>query len=78
MITKMLIVVNGMTGQEMPVKVEEGATPADVLNKLGLPDYRLATVRNRQVLQPGCDVSRTVEDQGRLFVFAPMEVGHNL
>jgi sulfur carrier protein ThiS len=75
---KMILIINGMTGQETPIRVEEGATPVDILNKLGLPDYRLATVRNRQVLQPSCDVSRTIEDRERLFVFAPMEVGHNL
>lgn len=78
MITKTLIVVNGLTGQETPVRVEEGATPADILNQLGLPNYQLATVRNRQVLQPGSDVSRAVEDHGRLFAFAPMVVGCGL
>jgi sulfur carrier protein ThiS len=78
MITKKLIVVNGMTGQEMPVRVEEGATPADILKQIGLPNYQLATVRNRQVLQHSCDVSRVVDDRERLFAFAPMVVGCSL
>jgi len=78
MFTKTLIIVNGMTGQETPIRVEEGATPADILNQLGLPNYQLATVRNRQVLQPGSDVSRTIDDRERLFAFAPMVVGCGL
>jgi len=78
MITKTLIVVNGMTGQETPVRVEEGATPANILSQLGLPNYQLATVKNRQVLQPGCDISRVVDDRERLFAFAPMVVGCGL
>jgi sulfur carrier protein ThiS len=75
MITKTFIVVNGMTGKETPVRVEEGTTPADILNRLGLPNYQLATVRNRQVLPSGSDVSRAVDDRERLFAFAPMAVG---
>jgi len=78
MITKTLIVVNGMTGQESPVQVEEGATPPDILRQLGLPNYQLARVRNRQVLQPRCDVARVVGDGERLFAFAPMVVGGHL
>lgn len=75
MITKTLIIVNGMTGQETPLRVEEGATPANILSKLGLSNYQLAKVRNRQVLQPRCDVTRVVRDRERLFAFAPMVVG---
>ena len=78
MITKTLIIVNGLTGQETPVKVEEGATPADILNKLGLPSYQLATVKNRQIIQRGSDVSRIVNDHDRLFAFAYMEVGQDI
>jgi sulfur carrier protein ThiS len=78
MITKTLIVVNGLTGQETPVRVEEGSMPADILNKLNLPDYQLAKVKNRQVLPENCDVSRVVDDRERLFAFAPMVVGCGL
>jgi len=75
MFTKTLIVVNGMTGQEIPVQVEEGVKPQEILRQLGLPNYQLARVRNRQVLQPRCDVARVVGDRERLFAFAPMVVG---
>lgn len=77
MIQKTLFIVNGLTGQETPVRVEEGATPANVLNKLGLPNYQLARVKDRRVLQTGRDVSHTVEDGERLFAFAPMAVGES-
>jgi len=75
MITKMLIVVNGLTGHETPVKVDEGATPANILSKLGLPNYQLARVKDRQVLSRNSDVSNLVENRERLFAFAPMSVG---
>lgn len=75
MFTKTLIVVNGLTGEETPMMVEEGATPTNILSKLGLSNYQLAKVKNRQVLQPRCDVTRVVKDRERLFAFAPMVVG---
>ena len=75
MITKTLIVVNGMTGKESRVKVQEGTKPADVLGKVGLPNYQLARVKDRRVLRPGCDLAREVRDCERLFAFAPMVVG---
>jgi len=75
MITKTLIVVNGMTGQEKLVSVGHGATPANILNQLGLSNYQLARVSNRQVLQPSCDVYHNTRDRERLFAFAPMVVG---
>lgn len=78
MITKTLIVVNGMTGQEARVRVQEGATPADILKQLGLPNYQLARVSDRQVLKARTDISRTVQDGQRLFAFAPMVVGSDL
>ncbi len=75
MITKTLIVVNGMTGEENRVRVQERTKPADVVNELGLPNYQLARVKDRRVLQPGCDLSREVRDCERIFAFAPMRVG---
>ena len=77
MITKTLIIVNGMTGQEMPVMVESGATPANILSKVGLPNYQLARVKNRQVLRSDCDVTRVTGNHERLFAFSPMIVGDN-
>jgi len=74
-ITKTLIVVNGMTGEESRVKVQEGTKPSDVLSKIGLPEYQLARVKNRQVIQPGCDLSREAGDCERFFAFSPMIVG---
>jgi hypothetical protein len=75
MITKTLIVVNGMTGKESRIKVQEGTKPAEVLSKVGLPNYQLARVKDRRVLRPGCDLAREVRDCERLFAFAPMVVG---
>lgn len=75
MIEKTLFIVNGLTGQETPMLVEEGAAPSDILKQLGLPNYQLARVKDRRVLQRGRDVSRTVENGERLFAFAPIEVG---
>jgi len=75
MITKKLIVVNGMTGKESRIRVQEGTKPAEVLSKLGLPKYQLARVKDRRVLSPGCDLAREVRDCERLFAFAPMVVG---
>ena len=75
MITKTLIVVNGMTGKESRIKVQEGTNPAAVLSKVGLPNYLLARVKDRRVLRPGCDLAREVRDCERLFAFAPMTVG---
>lgn len=75
MITKMFLVINGMTGQETPVKVEEGATPADILKQLGLPNHQLARVKDRQLLRQNCDVSRVMRDGERLFAYAPIDVG---
>ena len=78
MITKTLIVVNGMTGQEARVRVQEGATAASILRQIGLPNYQLARVSDRQVLKRRTDVSRTVQDGQHLFAFAPMVVGSDL
>ena len=75
MITKTLIVVNGMTGKENRVRVQEGAKPIDLLSKVGLPNYQLARVKDRKVLRPGCNLAREVRDCERLFAFAPMVVG---
>jgi len=75
MIAEKLIVVNGMTGQETPVKIQEGATPKEVLSNLGLQNYRLASVKNRHVFQPGQDISQAVQNGERLFAFAEMAVG---
>jgi len=75
-ITKTLIVVNGMTGEESRVKVQEGTKPSDVLSKIGLPEnYWLLRVRDRRLLQPGCDLSREVRDCSRVFANAPIYVG---
>ena len=78
MITKRLVVVNGMTGQEMPIRVGQGATPANILSQLGFQEsgkHKLARVGNRHIFQPNCDVSRVVRDGERLFAFESMEVG---
>lgn len=75
MITKTLLVVNGLTGQETPVRIRQGTRPANILRQLGMPNYQLARVKNRQVLRQNCDVSRVIEDRERLFVFSPLEVG---
>jgi sulfur carrier protein ThiS len=75
MTEKRLVIVNGMTGQETPVKVAEGATPADILGKLGLADCQLARIKDRQVLQPQSDLVRSVENGERMFAFSRMEVG---
>lgn len=75
MIEKTVFVVNGMTGQETLVKVQEGATPEHILKQLGLPNYQLARVSDRQVLKARTDISRTVQNGQRLFAFAPMVVG---
>lgn len=75
MITKTLLVVNGLTGQETPVRVRQGTTPTNILRQLGMPNHQLARVKNRQVLRQNCDVSRVVEDRERLFAFAPLIVG---
>ena len=75
MIEKQVFIVNGLTGSETPIRVREGATPMDIVKKLGLPGYQLARVKDRQVLSSCCDVSRQVENKQRLFAFAPMTVG---
>lgn len=75
MIAKMFLVVNGMTGQETPVRVEEGATPADVLQQLGLPNHQLARVKDRKPLRSNCNVVQVVGDGERLFAYAPIDVG---
>ena len=75
MITKTLIIVNGLTGEEKRVRVDQGITVAKMLGQIGLPRYELARVKNRQVLRPNCDVSRVVANQERLFAFAPIEFG---
>jgi sulfur carrier protein ThiS len=75
MIEKVLIVVNGMTGQETPIKVASGATPAAVLGKLGFGGYQLARVKDRQILQDAANLDAVVAEGERLFAFAPMIVG---
>ncbi|UCD56057.1 MAG: hypothetical protein JSV16_09395 [Candidatus Hydrogenedentota bacterium] len=75
MITKTLLVVNGLTGQETPVRVRQGTTPANILRQLGMPNYQLARVKNRQILRQNCDVSRTIKDRERLIAFDKIEVG---
>jgi len=78
MIMKKLIVVNGMTGQETPVRVGEGTTPKDVLAKLGLEEHRLSRVRDRYELPLGRDMLPSVQNGERLFAFAAMAVGGEL
>ncbi len=75
MITKMFLIVNGLTGQETPVRVEDGATPAHILKQLGLPNHQLARVKDRQLLRQNCDVSRVVRDGERLFAYTHIDVG---
>lgn len=75
MITRKLTVVNGLTGQQTPLQVGEGATPQQVLAKLGLDDYKLARVRDRMVLPESEDVARATQDGDLVFAFAKMEVG---
>ncbi|MCX5653930.1 MAG: hypothetical protein NTY65_04685 [Planctomycetota bacterium] len=75
MIEKTLLVVNGMTGQETRVKATEGTTPRAIVNRLGLDNYQLARVTDRQVLPQDHDVTRSVQSGERLFAFAPMVVG---
>ena len=72
---KKLIVVNGMTGQEMPVKVLDEATPGNVVQELGLDGYSLARVSDRKPLQPTQVIGDQVRDGERLFAFSPMTVG---
>lgn len=75
MIQKTLIVVNAQTGAETRLRATEGTTPSDIVAHLGLNDYHLARVRDRQVLPADRDVSPAVQDGERLFAFMPMEVG---
>ena len=75
MITKTLLIVNGLNGQETPVRIEEGATPTSIVRKLGLGGYNLARVKDRQVLRSNCNVVRVVGDGERLFAYAPIDVG---
>ena len=75
MIEKKVFIVNGMTGQTTPVKIDDKATPEDILNQVGLENLNLARVSDRHVLPPGCQVSSEVQNNDRLFAFAPMIVG---
>lgn len=75
MITKTLLVINGLNGQETPVRVEDGATPSSIVRKLGLGSYNLARVKDRQVLRSNCNVVRAVGEGERLFAYAPIDVG---
>lgn len=75
MITKMFLIVNGLTGQETPVRVEDGATPAHILKQLGLPNHQLARVKDRQLLRRNCSISQVAMDGERLFAYAPIDVG---
>jgi hypothetical protein len=45
------------------------------VNRLGLDNYQLARVTDRQVLPQDHDVTRSVQSGERLFAFAPMVVG---
>lgn len=77
MIEKKMRIVNGMTGEETPVRVAEKTTPTDVMEHLGFDKnrYALSTVHNRRVLPPGCSLDKEVRDGERLFLFARIEVG---
>ena len=50
MINKELTVVNGMTGKETCVKIDDRATPATILRQIGRPGCVLARVKNRRVI----------------------------
>jgi len=78
MIVKRLIVINGMTGQETPVRVGEGTTPESIVGNLGLEGYRLARVKDRHPLPIGLDILPSVQDGEKLFAFAAMTVGGGL
>jgi len=75
MIEKRIIVVHGMTGRQMPVKIVEGARPPEILRRLNIKDHRLSRVTGREPLPEDADVASVVQDGERLFALPHMEVG---
>ena len=75
MIEKRVVVVHALTGRQTPVKVAEGARPAEILQKLNLKDHYLARVTGRQPLPEDTDVAAIVEEGEHLLAASRMVIG---
>lgn len=76
MIRKRVTVVNGVTGEQTPLSLASGVTPAEIIRQLNLPEnFQLARVQDRKVLPAHSDAAGAVEDGERVFTFMRIEVG---